>query len=921
MRRRDRLRRAGGLGLGLLLFLAAPAPAQDAPGDPAARPVLEPGRPASRLLVLPPEAGRVGRMALPDDAVAAALVAAGDLAPRAGEIVSRPGRADRTWESLAAGADGGFRGRALVGGWAYAVVPSPDDVIAILQAAGHSGVRVNGEPRVGDVYGNGTVRLPIALRKGDNHLLFQGGRGSLRVAVVAPRAAVQVEPADATLPDLVAGEPAEALGAVVVLNCSERALEDGLLRATLAGGEAVEAPIPAIPPLGLRKVPVPLRGPAVAAPGPRALRVEVRRAGDRQPRDVAELTVNTVAPMAARKVTFTSAIDGSVQYYGFVPASVPPAPSPGGRPPGLILSLHGASVEGIGQASVYAPRPWAHVAAPTNRRPYGFDWEDWGRLDAIEVLERVQREQKTDPTRVYLTGHSMGGHGTWHLGVTFPDRFAAVAPSAGWVSMFTYAGMRRQEDASPVGQLLRRPGRPSDTLALVRNLAPLGVYVLHGDADDNVPVDQARTMRAALGEFHADFAYYERPGAGHWWGNECCDWPPLMDFLRARERPDSPGAVREIAFTTANPGVSASYAWATIEAQDVLLEPSTIRLQGDPASRRIRGTTENVARLALDVGHLEPGGPARVSLDGQELTGLPAVAPGLRLWFVRDGERWSHAEPPAPGQKGPHRNGPFKDAFRHRVQLVHGTKGTPEENAWALARARYDAETFYYRGNGAMDVVPDTAFNPAAEPDRNVVLYGNAETNAAWPALLGSSPVQVSRRGVRAGDLAIEGDSLAALQIRPRPGSDRASVGAISGTGLPGARLSEFLPIFVSGVAYPDVLVIGPEGGRAAVRLAALFGNDWGLASGELAVPGMPVDPEAAPPLPPAAPAPGVEPSPAPAPGAPPAAPIAVPGAAPSLAPADPPPAPPAESVPLPAPAEPPALVPAPAPAEPPAIP
>ena len=65
-----------------------------------------------------------------------------------------------------------------------------------------------------------------------------------------------------------------------------------------------------------------------------------------------------------------------------------------------------------------------------------------------------------------------------------------------------------------------------------------GVYVLHGDADDNVPVSQARQMREVLGTFHPDFSYHEQPGAGHWWGSACVDWPPLFAFLNgARCRP------------------------------------------------------------------------------------------------------------------------------------------------------------------------------------------------------------------------------------------------------------------------------------------------------------------------------------------------------------------------------------------------
>ena len=95
-----------------------------------------------------------------------------------------------------------------------------------------------------------------------------------------------------------------------------------------------------------------------------------------------------------------------------------------------MLSLHGASVKALNQVNAYGQKDWCHIVAPTNRRPYGFDWEDWGRMDALEVLDLAREQLGTDPQRTYLTGHSMGGHGAWHLGVTYPDRFAAVGPSA-----------------------------------------------------------------------------------------------------------------------------------------------------------------------------------------------------------------------------------------------------------------------------------------------------------------------------------------------------------------------------------------------------------------------------------------------------------------------------------------------------------
>src|SRR5262249_9384262 len=157
-------------------------------------------------------------------------------------------------------------------------------------------------------------------------------------------------------------------------------------------------------------------------------------------------------PEQTHQRTFVSRLDGSVQYFALVPAQ----PAEDKDRPGLVLSLHGAGVEARGQAACYAPKPGLHVVAPTNRPPLGFDWEGWGRLDALEVLALAGKELDTDPRRTFLTGHSMGGHGTWHLGVTYPDRFAAIGPSAGWVSFWSYAGVQRVAEPTPVLELVRR---------------------------------------------------------------------------------------------------------------------------------------------------------------------------------------------------------------------------------------------------------------------------------------------------------------------------------------------------------------------------------------------------------------------------------------------------------------------------------
>jgi hypothetical protein len=209
-----------------------------------------------------------------------------------------------------------------------------------------------------------------------------------------------------------------------------------------------------------------------------------------------------------------------------------------------------------------------------------------------------------------------------------------------------------------------------------------------------------------------------------------------------------------------------------------------------------------------------------------------------RIWLQRTGDGWQAAAKPSPAMKGPHRYGPFKDAFRNRMVFVYATGGMEEERDWAYHKARYDAETFWYRGNGSVDVVADRDFDPAVEPDRNVILYGNAATHEDWAALLKDSPVQVHEDHVQVGDRTFTGTDLGAYFIRPRPGSDNACVAVIAGTGRLGRQAVSANLYFISGSGYPDFLVVGGDmlsDHHDGVRAAGYFGMDWRLESGDAA--------------------------------------------------------------------------------------
>jgi dienelactone hydrolase len=508
------------------------------------------------------------------------------------------------------------------------------------------------------------------------------------------------------------------------------------------GGETATSAMPAIPPGSVRKVPIRLVSAAAEVPGTETFRVEIVDPGSIEPVDVRTLEVKVVEPTAARRVTFRSEIDDSVQFYGLVPSSAAPREGDPSGAVGLILTLHGAGVDARRQAAAYSAKDFAHVVAPTNRRKFGFDWEDWGRLDAMEVLDHARRTLGTDPDRQWVTGHSMGGHGTWQAAAHFPDRFAAAAPSAGWIAFHTYGADRIEgnDDPHSIESIMARAANPSDTLLLRDNLDELGIYVLHGDADDNVPVDQARTMRRSLAESHPDFAYHEEPGVGHWWGNRCVDWPPLIRFLEERSLDPNPAQVR---FTTVSPGINAGGDWFRIAQQQLANAPSRVEGTWNDAEDRIDLITENVARLEIDLDDRMPAWT--VVIDGDE------VGPDAKLdllngrgapaFYDRTPDGWRRRAIINPRAKRPERNGSFKDVFRHQPILVVGTMGDEAENRITLAKAIHDAETFLYRGNGVLDVILDVDFDREQHPRRNVILYGNQETNAAWPQLLAKDPL------------------------------------------------------------------------------------------------------------------------------------------------------------------------------------
>jgi pimeloyl-ACP methyl ester carboxylesterase len=790
------------------------------------------------FLVLP-AVGHYGRLPVHRDAVEAQLVAGEWSTPRAGDAVSVPGGQAKTWRAATA-EEGVLETRTIRGGYAFTKFHSPVERVMLLDAAGHAAVYVNGELRTGDPYSLGWLRLPVLVREGENTLLFHVADDRLAARLTAPPGDVFFMGEDRTLPTLVRGEVETAWGAVPIVNASRDWLRNARIECGPAASEELEStPVPSVAPLSVAKIPFQMPAASGDTENRVDFQVRLKRDSDDESLAETEIALKVAGPSEVHVRTFRSQIDGSLQPYAVRPASAP-SPADGTEAhdlPGIVVTLHGADVDCETQAARYSAKSWAHVVAPQGRGKYGFDWEDWGRIDFLEALADARQRYPSNPRRTYLTGQSMGGHGVWHLSVTYPDLFAAIGPSAAWASFWSYGGgMPTFQNPTPLEALVLRSYSVSDTVQLLANLAEVGVYVLHGGADEIVPVAQARFMRSRLAGFHTNFAYYEDPVDEHAPGGVADDWSPMMEFFERLERP-LPESRTIVDFATANPGVSSRCDWLTIEAQQLPLTICRAVIRQDADTRTFVGQTTNVARLAIDVAHLAPGQPIDVTLDGQQLQWIPWPEDVPTLWFARMANEWEVAARPSPHEKGPERSGSFKSAFNHEALLVYGTGGTEEEDRWALTKARYDAETFWYRGNGHFEIVPDTEFDPTSTIGQSVILYGNADTNAAWTSLVGDCPVQVRRGEIRVGDRTERGEDLALLMIYPRADSDAATVGVVAGTGPIGMALTNRLRYFVSGIAYPDLMIVDSAGlvdGMSGIRAWGYFDSDWTTDSGEI---------------------------------------------------------------------------------------
>ncbi|QDV33637.1 carboxylesterase family protein [Tautonia plasticadhaerens] len=182
----------------------------------------------------------------------------------------------------------------------------------------------------------------------------------------------------------------------------------------------------------------------------------------------------------------------------------------------LLLFLHGGGESGDDLQEVKAHGPPKRIEAGEE---YPFivvspqsPGRGWDPQALSALLDEVVATYRVDEDRVFLTGLSMGGFGTWALAAADPDRFAAIAPICG-------GGDPRAAD----------------------RLKDLPIWVFHGAKDEVVPLAASERMVDALEELGADVKFTVYPEAGHDSWTETYDDPGLYEWMLGHSRVDSGG--------------------------------------------------------------------------------------------------------------------------------------------------------------------------------------------------------------------------------------------------------------------------------------------------------------------------------------------------------------------------------------------
>ena len=195
---------------------------------------------------------------------------------------------------------------------------------------------------------------------------------------------------------------------------------------------------------------------------------------------------------------------------------VPPSYTPDQSYP-LIVCLHGAGFTGEAYLDRWVPRLEDRYILACPTIAMGAWWTRFGEDLTLAVLESVSEEYHVDPDRIFLTGMSNGGIGTWIIGMHHADLLAGIAPMASGIDDVLFP--------------------------FVENLTHTPVYVIHGVEDQVMPVQLSRDLvkemtRLGIPHLYREHEWTHPHAGGHFFPRQ--ELPDLVAWFDQQRRTPLP---------------------------------------------------------------------------------------------------------------------------------------------------------------------------------------------------------------------------------------------------------------------------------------------------------------------------------------------------------------------------------------------
>jgi predicted esterase len=450
---------------------------------------------------------------------------------------------------------------------------------------------------------------------------------------------------------------------------------------------------------------------------------------------------------------YRSSVDGSVQPYAVT------FPAEYGRDPrrkwSLDVVLHGrdkslTEVKFLHQhnGDHDAPREqdWVQLdlyGRGNNAYRWAGERDVFEAADAFLAAERyLGRQQLLDSDRVVLRGFSMGGAGTWHIGLHYPDQWCVIGPGAGFTT--THGYLKGLDDKLPPYQ--EACLSIYDAVDYAENAADVPVVAYAGS--DDPQLQAARTIEAKLKGLDIPVTVLEAPGLKHefpaeWQKKAQAEYAKFL----AKGRPPYPSHVHFETYTLKYPACF----WVEAIALEHHYRRSLIDAEQTENGYKIK--TANVRALHIQ---LPPGAGRQLlslTVDGQALETRPYLnaAATLHLYLSKQDDGWSPALPERLAtervrrlQKARNLQGPIDDAFMSPFLCVRGTGKAWHEGTQRYADAalkRFQEEwSKYFRGEVA--VKDDVDINAEDIAGKSLILFGDPASNALIDEVLPDLPLR-----------------------------------------------------------------------------------------------------------------------------------------------------------------------------------